>query len=283
MQKMWGLVGAVLLGSAFGCGADENARDEDDSDVSSSEDAVTVASLLKGSAFFLGEFPGVQGNGRACATCHVPQLAFALTPAHVEQRWRALQQRRRINPRADDPLFRSIDADDGKDDYTTLRKHALVRVHVTLPANSNIWLADHPEQRTVTVLRAVPTTQNVKFTAPYQSDMSAPTLQAQALGALHAHAEIKREPKPQHLDAVADFQNLLFSSLPAARQADPPLNAPERKGKGSSTARVRLATAAPLRRCRSSPCRTSPSRGRFRRPAAIGASRSQTCPFRCGR
>ena len=75
--------------------------------------------------FTLG-FPNVHGNGRTCATCHVPSQAFQLTPQNVEARYQALQRLRRILPRADDPLFRSIDANDGAEDFTNLRKHALV-------------------------------------------------------------------------------------------------------------------------------------------------------------
>ena len=66
-----------------------------------------------GAALFTLGFPAVHGNGRTCATCHVPDEAFQLTPEHVEARYQALQQRRRTNPKADDPLFRPIDANDG--------------------------------------------------------------------------------------------------------------------------------------------------------------------------
>lgn len=54
--------------------------------------------------------PHKGGNGRSCATCHRPEDNFALTPATVEARYQLLQKRRRIDPTADDPLFRSIDA-----------------------------------------------------------------------------------------------------------------------------------------------------------------------------
>jgi hypothetical protein len=50
--------------------------------------------------------------GRSCATRHRPEDNFGPTPATVEARYQALQARRRIDPNADDPLFRSIDADD---------------------------------------------------------------------------------------------------------------------------------------------------------------------------
>ncbi|MGQ0593659.1 MAG: hypothetical protein ACT4QB_13720 [Gammaproteobacteria bacterium] len=56
--------------------------------------------------------PHKSGNGRSCATCHWPEDKFGLTPATVESRYEALQERRKTDPDADDPLFRSIDADD---------------------------------------------------------------------------------------------------------------------------------------------------------------------------
>ena len=52
------------------------------------------------------------GNGRACADCHMPTDSFQLSPASVEARFQFLQFLRRFQPKADDPLFRSIDADD---------------------------------------------------------------------------------------------------------------------------------------------------------------------------
>jgi hypothetical protein len=58
--------------------------------------------------------PHKSGNGRACATCHRPEDNFALTPATVEARYQALQARRKIDPTADDPLFRPIDADEAE-------------------------------------------------------------------------------------------------------------------------------------------------------------------------
>ena len=53
------------------------------------------------------------GNGRSCATCHRPEDSFGLTPATVEARYQSLAERAAgSDPAADDPLFRSIDADD---------------------------------------------------------------------------------------------------------------------------------------------------------------------------
>lgn len=185
--------------------------------------------------------PHRSGNGRSCATCHRPEDHFGLTPATVEARYQALQARRQHDPQADDPLFRSIDADDFDQDFTTLRTKALVRVVLPLP--SNVRLADAPEATTVAVWRAVPTVMNAGLTAPYQADGSLGTLEEQALSAMHAHSEITHEPRARILKRFSEFQQHLFSSPGVRRLAraleagdllpdpDPPLNALERQGK----------------------------------------------------
>jgi len=201
----------------------------------------------RGEALFKVNFPNVHGNGRSCATCHVPEEAFQLTPQHVEARYQALAQRRLTDPSADDPLFRSIDANDFADDFTNLRNHALVRVSITLPTDATgqklVWPVNDPTATVVAVWRSTPTVWNTAFTAPYQLDGRQPTLQAQALGALFGHAEIAREPHSRFLDDVAAFQRTQFSS-PSVKllsialatgqtppPTDPPLNLLEQRGK----------------------------------------------------
>ena len=46
-----------------------------------------------GRELFVEGFPDVGGNGRTCATCHVPDQAFQLTPQNAEARYQALQHR----------------------------------------------------------------------------------------------------------------------------------------------------------------------------------------------
>ena len=89
------------------------------------------AAAVRGLSVFLDRQPdGLGGNGRACADCHMPTGQFQLSPADAETRYQILQFRRRFDPKADDPLFRPIDADDFRvngaqaSDYTTLRQHA---------------------------------------------------------------------------------------------------------------------------------------------------------------
>jgi cytochrome c peroxidase len=219
-------------------------------------------------AFLDRKLYGLRANGRSCADCHMPSDDFQLAPAHVEERFQALQERRKTNPRADDPLFRPIDADDFRtrgeeaDDWSNLRQNGLVRV--TLPLPANIRLIDPATgapstETTVDVWRSVPTVDNVALTGAdgvnpwprgpnpfggYQLDARFPTLQAQARGALIDHAQIQNEPRPRLLDDLTSFQRVLFSSprvraLAKAVRAhkqplpdiDPPLNALQQAGK----------------------------------------------------
>lgn len=187
--------------------------------------------------------PHKSGNGRSCATCHRPEDNFGLTPATVEARYQALQERREKDLNADDPLFRSIDADDFDQDFTTLRTKALVRVVVPLPPN--LRLADDPSAETVAVWRAVPTVVNAGITAPYQYDGRLETLEDQALSAMQAHSEVVNDPKDKILARLARFQQHVFSSKGVRRLArslaagapptdpDPPLTELERQGKAT--------------------------------------------------
>jgi cytochrome c peroxidase len=194
---------------------------------------------IKGALNFFLPFPG--GNGRSCATCHNPEDGFSLSPATVEARWQRLLRARRINPNADDPLFRSIDADDGQQDFTLLRARALIKVRVPLP--DRVRLTDDPAATHVTLSRAVPPLNMLKHTAPYQQDRTARTLEEQALKAVNAHMEPAAQPTEEFLETVAEFQRHIFSSAKVKKLSDaidagapppdidPPLTAFERRGK----------------------------------------------------
>ena len=223
-------------------------------------------------AFFDRDLHEHPGNGRSCADCHMAADQFQLSPASAEQRFQRLQWRLERNPRADDPLFRAVDADDFRikgpnaRDFSNLRENGLIRVIFKLPPNirlidpatnavSNETMAD--------VWRMVPSINNVALTGPdggnqwprdpnrsggYQLDARFSTLQEQASGALHAHAEIDRVPAQQLLDDLASFQRLLFSServraladairtgVQSLPDADPRLNLLEQQGKAVFT------------------------------------------------
>ncbi len=227
------------------------------------------AAVFRGLFAFLDRDPhGLDGNGRSCADCHMPQDHFQLSPANAEARFQRLERRRVRNPDADDPLFRPIDADDFRingvnaTDFSNLRENGLIRITFTLPPNIKLIdpATNAPSSETVVdVWRMVPSVNNVKITGPdgsnpwprgpnpsggYQLDGRFTTLQDQALGALLAHAAIQHPPEQRLLDDLSSFQRVLFTNervralsdavsagtLPLP-DADPPLNALEQQGK----------------------------------------------------
>jgi cytochrome c peroxidase len=227
-------------------------------------DAVARGAL----AFVDRRLDGQSANGRSCADCHMPSDQFQLSPESVERRFQFLQFRRLWNPRADDPLFRPLDADDFRTngdqatDFSNLRQNGLVRI--TFPLPSNIRLVDPatnlPSSETfVDVWRMVPSVNDVALTgsdganpwfrAPnttggYQLDARVSTLQDQALGALINHAQAQHPPSQRMLDDLASFQRVLFTNhrvralADAVRESatplpdpDPPLNELEQQGK----------------------------------------------------
>ena len=216
-------------------------------------------------AFFDRQLPGLEGNGRACADCHMATDSFQLSPADVEQRFQNLMSRRAVNRHADDPLFRPIDADDfrtnGDDarDFSNLRQNGLVRIVFSLPSNMRVvdpatgGLSDVAD-----VWRMVPSINNVAISGPdlgspwfrppnafggYQLDARVGTLQEQALGALINHAQVQQSPSERLLDDLASFELVQFSSDPVRVLAnairdgitppdiDPPLTELEQQGK----------------------------------------------------
>ena len=100
-------------------------------------------------------------------------ITFQLSPAVADFRFRFLQWQRRWNPRADDPLFRPIDADDFRingenaSDFSNLRQNGLVRITFPLPANIKLIdpATNVPSSETfVDVWRMVPSVNDVALT-----------------------------------------------------------------------------------------------------------------------
>jgi cytochrome c peroxidase len=161
---------------------------------------------LSGEELFRRPFPGT--NGRSCASCHVPEDNFTLTPTHVE---RLLQE----NPK--DPLFAAIDADDPTAETLTFEhlKKGLIRVWLTLPANMDLIAeggnVTTPPDRKIFVWRSVPSIADVVLTAPYQLDGREATLEQQAQGAVTSHSEGGTISKKE-LKRIAEFEQSVFSS-----------------------------------------------------------------------
>jgi hypothetical protein len=208
-------VGAVALAGLNACGTSDTGAAQPDPPVDEPPSEQRQRSKLSGEELFRLPFPGAE-NERSCATCHVPEDNFTLTPAHVA---RLLEE----NP--DDPLFSRIDADDPSAETLTFEhlKKGLVRVVLTLPNNVDVIDEEGnvttPSDRKIFVWRGVPSLADSALTAPYQLDGSAKTLEVQAQGAVIGHSQGGELPKSE-LERIADFERGVFSSARARSVAE---------------------------------------------------------------
>ena len=147
------------------------------------------------------------GNGRTCQTCH-SSTTGTVSPQDAVKR---LQQ----NP--DDPLFLHDGSDDGLG-HGTSRMLKDATVLITIEMAPNVELADDPSARTVVLRRGIPTTNNTPALDPVlMLDGRQPSLESQAAGAIHDHAQGVASSAELH--AIAEFEktNAFFSS-PALRR-----------------------------------------------------------------
>ena len=144
------------------------------------------------------------GNGRTCSTCHSASTG-TVSPEDAQRRFAA-------NP--NDPLF----VHDGSDDFkgngaSRMLRDATILVEIPLPPN--VSLADDPGARTVVLRRGIPTTLNTPALDPVlMSDGRQPSLQAQAMGAIHDHAQAAGGLTGKELERLVAFEksDAFFSS-----------------------------------------------------------------------
>jgi cytochrome c peroxidase len=152
-----------------------------------------------------------QGNGRTCATCHSVETG-TFSPKDAKKR---------LAGDPTDPLFVGDGLDDGVAGTSRITEHATVRIEVPLPPR--VKLANDPTATSVILLRGTPTTRNTPSLQPvFMYDGRDTTLEGQALGAVHAHAQNGVEPTPLQLELIAEFQRTalrFFSSVPLFRFA----------------------------------------------------------------
>jgi len=148
------------------------------------------------------------GNGRTCLTCHSSETG-TVSPADAQRRFAA-------NPK--DPLFVHDGSDDGNGHgVTRMLADATILMHIPLP--DNVSLSDDPAAREVVLRRGIPTTINTPGLDPVlMLDGRQPSLQSQAAGAIHDHAQALAFPTGADLDRIAQFQVTdAFFSAPALR------------------------------------------------------------------
>jgi cytochrome c peroxidase len=148
------------------------------------------------------------GNGRTCRTCHSEDTG-TVSPKDAEKRFQK-------DPA--DPLFLHDGSDDGLG-HGISRMIDSATILMTLPLPPNVKLADDPTATTVVLRRGIPTTINTPALDPIlMLDGRQPSLEAQAAGAIHDHAQSPLTPSTADLHAIAEFQRTkAFFSSPALR------------------------------------------------------------------
>jgi cytochrome c peroxidase len=147
------------------------------------------------------------GNGRTCETCHSGKTS-TLSPGDVQNLFKQ-------NP--NDVLFIHDGSDNGLGGGTKrIRKDATILVTIPLPANVSIAGSN---ARSVVLRRGIPTLQNTPALDPVlMLDGRQPTLEEQAAGAIHDHAQGVR-PSADDLHAIAEFEKTNeFYSSPEVRR-----------------------------------------------------------------
>jgi hypothetical protein len=144
------------------------------------------------------------GNGRTCLSCH-SRATGTVSPQDAQARFQA-------NPQ--DPLFVHDGSDDGQGNGVA-RMLADATILVTIPLPPNVRLADSND-RFVTLRRGIATTLNTPALDPVlMLDGRQPTLDLQAAGAIHDHAQAVGVPSGDDLTRIKQFQltDAFFSSL----------------------------------------------------------------------
>src|SRR5215813_9645980 len=170
-------------------------------------------------------FESLGTNGRSCASCHQAGDAWTVTPAHIQERFRASQGL--------DPIFRTNDGADcpsadvhtlqaRRKAYSMLLSKGLIRVSIGVPGNAEFAVAaiDDPHNCPETTpaglalfRRPLPST-NLRFltTVMWDGRESFPgqTLQFdltdQATGATTGHAQAAQAPTAAQLAEIVNFE-----------------------------------------------------------------------------
>ena len=174
-------------------GGKDSAENTDQKALASQDGSASMTRRNEGRRLFRKETFG--GNGRTCETCHSRRTG-TVSPAEV---------RKRLRDDPNDPLFLHDGLDDGVYGTSRITEHATIRVERPLPPN--VRMAEDPGATSVVLLRGIPGTLNTPALDPaLMYDLRALTLEAQALDAIHDHAQNTVEPTQEELEQIAEFQ-----------------------------------------------------------------------------
>jgi len=175
-------------------------------------------------------FQDLGTNGRSCSSCHRPEDAMTVTPAHLRERFAATLGR--------DPIFRPNDGSNCEgadpetlreriDAYSLLLEKGLIRVALDVPANAEFFIesVDDPYECGAALTgasmyrRPLPAT-NLRFLSAVMWDgrESSPTttilqdLVHQANSATRGHAMASLDLTTQQRQQIVDFEIGLFTA-----------------------------------------------------------------------
>jgi len=183
-------------------------------------------------------FQSLGTNGRSCGSCHQASDAWTVTPAHIQERFRASQGL--------DPIFRTNDGADcpsadvhtlqaRRKAYSMLLSKGLIRVSIGVPANAEfaVTAIDDPHNCPDTTpaglalfRRPLPST-NLNFLTTVMWDgresFKGQTLQFdltdQAAGATLGHAQAAKRPTDAQLAEIVNFELQLATAQTFDRDA----------------------------------------------------------------
>jgi cytochrome c peroxidase len=184
----------------------------------------TAPELLEGNPFF----QALGSNGRACVTCHDPEVGWTITPAFVQQKFNA--------GAGTHPLFRTVDGANSpnadvstlerrREAYSMLLNKGLIHIGRPIPANAEFTLVavDDPygfagAQQLSLFRRPAPTT-NLRFLATLMWDgrehftesTTHTDFARQANQATRDHAESARDLTAEEAQQIVDFELSLVS------------------------------------------------------------------------
>ncbi len=188
-------------------------------------------------------FQSLGSNGRSCASCHVQEEGWSITPAGVRQRFestRGLDPIFRVNDGSNSPLADVSSLQSRRDAFSMLLRKGLIRVGIGIPENAEFVLqaVDDPygfasEKELSLFRRPLPST-NLKFLStvmwdarktlvdPASADCVRNTtncfatihfdLSDQADGATTGHAEAAESLDLAQREAIVAFETGLFTA-----------------------------------------------------------------------
>jgi cytochrome c peroxidase len=174
-------------------------------------------------------FRSLGTNGRACITCHQPQLAWTITPAHVQARFEATG--------GQDPLFRTNDGSNSpqadvstiearRSAYSMLLNRAVIRVGLGIPdgAEFDLVAVDDPygfaSAKELSLFRRPLPSTNLRFLSGVMWD-GRETVRGQSMEqnlltqsdhATLGHAQAAHSLTPEQQQQIVQFETGIYTA-----------------------------------------------------------------------